>query len=59
MSGRDRPMAWQAQSLLLGYPDDELAGRFGLLRQVAERLDTPVGAPLHRFLDHAGHPIDW
>lgn len=47
-------MAWQAQSLLLGYPDDELAGRFGLLRQVAERLDTPVGAPLHRFLDHAG-----
>jgi nitrate reductase molybdenum cofactor assembly chaperone NarJ/NarW len=44
--------AWQAQSLLLGYPDDELTGRLGLLRQVAAALDEPVGAPLRRFLDH-------
>jgi nitrate reductase delta subunit len=44
--------AWQAQSLLLGYPDDELMGRLDLLRQVAATLDEPVGAPLHRFLDH-------
>jgi nitrate reductase molybdenum cofactor assembly chaperone NarJ/NarW len=48
------PLAWQAQSLLIGYPDDELIGRFGLLHRVADTLDEPVGGPLHRFLDHAG-----
>lgn len=47
-----RPLAWQAQSLLVGYPDEELTGRLGLLRQVAGALDGPVGAPLLRFLDH-------
>src|SRR6185312_12954754 len=36
---------WQAQSLLLGYPDEQLVSRVGLLRRVAD-------APLHRFLDH-------
>ena len=43
--------AWQAQSLLLGYPDD-LAGRLDLLTTVASTLDDRVGAPLLRFLDH-------
>jgi nitrate reductase delta subunit len=47
------PMAWQAQSLLLGYPDDELIGRLGLLRQVTDTLDGRVGGPLRRFTDHA------
>jgi nitrate reductase delta subunit len=36
---------WQVQSLLLGYPDEQLVGRIGLLRRFAD-------APLHRFLDH-------
>jgi nitrate reductase delta subunit len=49
--------AWQAQSLLVGYPDDELTGRLPLLRRVAAGLDGPVGAPLLRVLDHlAGTP---
>jgi nitrate reductase delta subunit len=46
-------VAWQIQSLLLGYPDDELIGRLDLLRQAAATLDEPVGGPLRRFLDHA------
>jgi nitrate reductase delta subunit len=42
---------WQAQSLLLDYPDDSLKGRLDLLRQVAD-------APLNRFIEHAaGTPL--
>ncbi|MBX6388327.1 MAG: nitrate reductase molybdenum cofactor assembly chaperone [Frankia sp.] len=52
-AARRRAAAWQAQSLLLGYPDDTLAGRFGLLRRVVAALEEPVGAPLRRFIDHA------
>jgi nitrate reductase molybdenum cofactor assembly chaperone NarJ/NarW len=54
MTGAQRraAAAWQAQSLLLGYPDDELTGRLELLRQVAANLDEPVGRPLRRFLGH-------
>jgi nitrate reductase delta subunit len=44
--------AWQAQSLLLGYPDDQLLDRLDLLSQVVATLDEPVGAPLRRFLEH-------
>jgi nitrate reductase delta subunit len=44
--------AWQAQSLLLDYPDEELIGRLDLLRRVAPTLDGPVRGPLQRFLDH-------
>ena len=29
------PLAWQAQSVLLCYPDEELPGRLPLLREVA------------------------
>jgi nitrate reductase molybdenum cofactor assembly chaperone NarJ/NarW len=46
------PLAWQAQSLLLGYPDEQLMSRVELLGRVAAALDEPVGAPLRRFLDH-------
>jgi len=49
---RDRG-AWQAQSLLVAYPDG-LAGHMPMLRRVAGALDQPVGAPMRRFLDHAG-----
>jgi nitrate reductase molybdenum cofactor assembly chaperone len=44
--------AWQAASLLLGYPDDELLERRPLLRRAAEALPPPAGTPLGRFLDH-------
>jgi nitrate reductase delta subunit len=44
--------AWQAQSLLIGYPDEELIARVGLLRRVAATVGKPVGDPLLRFLDH-------
>jgi nitrate reductase delta subunit len=44
--------AWQAQSLLLGYPDDVLLSRLDLLHQVAAALDGPVGGPLRAFLGH-------
>lgn len=50
--------AWQVQSLLLGYPDDELIGRSDMLHAVVARLDEPVGTPLRRFLDHlTGTPL--
>jgi len=50
--------AWQAQSLLLGYPDDALLAQAVLLRRVATALDKPVGGPLRRFLDHlTGTPL--
>jgi nitrate reductase delta subunit len=43
--------AWQAQSVLIGYPEG-LAERVPVLRRVAAALAGPVGAPLSRFLDH-------
>lgn len=50
--------AWQAQSLLLAYPDVGLLGRMPLLRRVASTVDSAVGEPLLRFLDHvAGTPL--
>jgi nitrate reductase delta subunit len=45
-------IAWQTQSVLLGYPDtwtDDLS----LLRRAASTLDTAVGRPLLGFLDDA------
>jgi nitrate reductase molybdenum cofactor assembly chaperone NarJ/NarW len=44
--------AWQAQSLLIGYPDG-LASRLPMLRCVTSSLDRAVAAPMSRFLDHA------
>ncbi len=54
MTGTERrnAAAWQAQSLLLGYPDDDLVGRLDLLRRLAITLAEPVGVPLSRFLGH-------
>ena len=45
-------IAWQTQSVLLGYPDtwpDDLS----LLRRATSTLDSRVGGPLLGFLDHA------
>ena len=52
-ASRQPTLAWQAQSLLLGYPGDGLAGRLDLLRDVAAAAGPRVGGPLLRFLDHA------
>ncbi len=55
---RNDVLAWQVQSLLLGYPDEQLLARLDLLRQVTDALDEPVGAPLRAFVDHlAGTPV--
>ncbi|GEP34934.1 nitrate reductase molybdenum cofactor assembly chaperone [Nocardioides szechwanensis] len=39
-------VAWQAASLLLGYPDEELLGRLDLIRQASLGLPDRVGEPL-------------
>jgi nitrate reductase molybdenum cofactor assembly chaperone NarJ/NarW len=49
---RMHPAAWQAQSLLLGYPDDQLPAHVDLARRVAPALPDTVAAPMLRFLDH-------
>jgi nitrate reductase delta subunit len=45
-------LAWQAQSLLLDYPDGRLAGQQDLLAQIGQTLPGQVGEPLRRFLGH-------
>ncbi|WP_459549169.1 nitrate reductase molybdenum cofactor assembly chaperone [Nocardia sp. X0981] len=47
-----RTAAWQAQSLLLGYPDETLRRNLDLLSAVAATLPPQVGGPLGRFLGH-------
>ena len=46
-------LAWQAQSVLLSSPDEELTGRLPVLRRAASAPRPPVGRPLHPFHDHA------
>jgi nitrate reductase delta subunit len=53
VSRRPEQAAWQATSLLLAYPDEQLPGQLPLLTRAAERLPRQVAAPLERFLDHA------
>jgi nitrate reductase molybdenum cofactor assembly chaperone NarJ/NarW len=55
MTRVDHRAAWQAQSLLLGYPDETLAGQYPLLRRVAAQATEPVGAPLVAFIDKFDH----
>ncbi len=45
--------AWQLQSLLVGYPDAELAERFPLIRHAITRLPASLADPLTTFLQHA------
>ncbi|MEU7384627.1 nitrate reductase molybdenum cofactor assembly chaperone [Streptomyces sp. NPDC042207] len=49
------PRAWQVQSLLLAYPDEEFPERLSLARRAAAALPDRVRAPLLRFTGHAGH----
>ena len=39
-------VAWQASSLLLNYPDEELRGRLELIRRASLELPERVGGPL-------------
>jgi nitrate reductase delta subunit len=52
MTAPSRQAAWQAQSLLLGYPADDLVSRVPILYQAAAALDEPIGGPLCGFLHH-------
>ena len=45
-------LAWQSASLLLGYPDEELVARVGMLREAAAKLPAVVSDPLIAFLMH-------
>ncbi|QNE74313.1 nitrate reductase molybdenum cofactor assembly chaperone [Streptomyces finlayi] len=46
--------AWQAQSLLLAYPDEEYEQHLTLAARVAATLPDPVARPLLGFVAHAG-----
>lgn len=52
LSDEQTRRAWQAVSLLLDYPSEELVGRLPLLREVADGLPEPVRMPLTSFLTH-------
>jgi nitrate reductase molybdenum cofactor assembly chaperone NarJ/NarW len=47
-------VAWQAASLLLGYPDEELRGRLELIRRASSELPDRVGGPLRECVDQLG-----
>lgn len=46
LTPRDLTVTWQAASLLLGYPDEELLGRLDLVRAASHELPDRVGEPL-------------
>lgn len=53
------PYAWQTQSLLLAYPDEQFPQRLALAHRVAPALPARVRDPLLRFTGHAGRtPVD-
>jgi nitrate reductase delta subunit len=52
LSDRQRAVAYQAASLLLGYPDEGLLARLPVLRRAVEGLPDDVGVPLQRVCDH-------
>jgi nitrate reductase delta subunit len=47
---RNHRVAWQAASLLLGYPDEQLLGHTPMLRTALQVLPSDLRAPLERFL---------
>lgn len=58
LSDEQRALAWQAASVLLGYPDDDLLGRVPALRSAVAALPPPVAGPLGRVVDHlASTPV--
>jgi hypothetical protein len=49
---RDHQLTWQAASLLLSYPDEQLLGHAPLLRAALAHLPDGQSTPLGRFLSH-------
>ena len=50
---RDQLMVtWQSASLLLGYPDEELVGRLGMLRDESRRLPPKIGDLIRAFVSN-------
>ncbi|HET8561170.1 MAG TPA: nitrate reductase molybdenum cofactor assembly chaperone [Marmoricola sp.] len=45
-------LAWQSASLLLGYPDEQLVERLGMIEDAARRLPGRVGEPIGRVVVH-------
>ncbi|UMG93457.1 nitrate reductase molybdenum cofactor assembly chaperone [Nocardioides sp. TF02-7] len=43
---------WQAASLLLGYPDDDLLANLPVVRRVVAELPPAIAGPLSATLDH-------
>lgn len=43
---------WQAASILLEYPDEELIARLALLGDIADGLPAQLGGPLHETIAH-------
>lgn len=59
LSDAQTRLAWQAISLLIDYPSEDLLGRVPLLRAVANGLPDPVRMPLSSFLTHlASVPLE-
>lgn len=50
---RDRRLVWRIAALLLDYPNGELLGMLGTLREGAASVPDPAGAALKSFVDHA------
>lgn len=45
-------MAWQSVSLLLDYPDEQMLGRAGLIREATQQLPPVIAESIREFLDH-------
>jgi nitrate reductase molybdenum cofactor assembly chaperone NarJ/NarW len=57
LDARQLTVAWQAASLLLGYPDEELLDRLSLIGRASHELPERVGGPLRECvvrLEQAG-----
>ena len=66
MSPRPKPtlapetlaVAWQAASLLLDYPDEDLLGKATMIRAAARRLPATLATTIEEFLEHLeGTPL--
>ncbi len=52
LTGRQLAVAWQSQSLLLAYPDEQLVCHTRVVRPLLGHLPAKVADPLIRFIDH-------
>jgi len=52
LTNRQLSVAWQAASLLLDYPTDELLGRLDAIERAADELPDPLGGPLRASVAH-------